>query len=384
VVRLIGIELVRVRIPFRSAIGTSAGVHEQRDLLYVRVVTDAGEGWGECAALGQATSVDPGVDSVDQAAVATGVPRILRAAAAREGELPSYTDMGPLFGNTPSDRMLGATFEMAVRDLALRVKGQSLSQMLEVGEGFESLPVGAAIGIPPERDLGLLAEQVAAAVSEGAARIRLKIAPGWDTEPTAAIRERHPDLVLQLDANGAYDLADTDHLNELSHFDVLCLEQPMSPADLAAHAELARRMDVPICLDESLSTPRRVRDAIRNESCRMACLKPGRLGGIVATRAAHAACAEAGVAVFVGGFFETGLARSANLALAARLAQDAPGLVSDVSDPSSYLATDPCGYPTVHRGWVRVPDQPGVGPGPDELELANLGAHRRWFPATYT
>jgi len=382
--RLIGIELVRVAIPFRSAIGTSVGVHERRDLLYVRVVTDVGEGWGECAALGHATSVDPSVDAVDQAAVATGVPRILQAAAARKGELPSSTDMVPLFGNTPSDRMLGATFEMAVRDVALRAMGQSLSQMLDVGEGFESLPVGAAIGIPLDRDLGVLVEEVDAAVRSGAARIRLKIAPGWDVAPARAVRYRHPDLVLQLDANGAYDLPDADHLSQLSQFDVLCIEQPMPPADLVAHAELGKRMDVPICLDESLSTLRRVQDAIRNRSCRMACLKPGRLGGIVATRAAHAACSEAGLAVFVGGFFETGLARSANLALAARLAQDAPGLVSDVSDPSSYLATDPCGYPVVQHGWVRVPDQPGVGPWPDELELANLGAHRRWFPATYT
>jgi O-succinylbenzoate synthase len=383
-VRLTGIELVRVGIPFVRPIGTAAGIHQNRDLLYVRVVTDVGEGWGECAALGEATSVDPSVAEVAGAAAETGVPRLLRAATARDGEMPSYTDIVPLFGNTPSDRMLGAAFEMAVRDLALRVSGQSLAQSLLVGPGFESLPVGAAIGIPIDRDLGTLRENVEMVVAEGAARVRLKIAPGWDVEPTRIIREHYADLVIQLDANGAYDLADAEHLNQLCEYDVLCIEQPMPPADLVAHAELGKRMSVPICLDESLTTTRRVLDAVRNQSCQVACLKPGRLGGIVATRAAHAVCMEAAVSVFIGGFFETGLARSANLALAARLVQDAPGLVSDVSDPSSYLASDPCGYPEVHRGWVRVPDQPGVGPWPEELELANLGAQRRWFPATYT
>ena len=150
-------------------------------------------------------------------------------------------------------------------------------------------------------------------------------------------------------------------LSELADFDVLCIEQPLPPADLVAHAQLARVLPVPICLDESLSTPRRLTDALRNGSCAMACLKPARLGGVRATRAAHAACAAAGVPAFVGGFFEAGLGRAANLALAARLSQDATGLVSDVGDPADYLAVDPCGYPAVHSGWVRCLVPPASG-----------------------
>jgi O-succinylbenzoate synthase len=116
----------------------------------------------------------------------------------------------------------------------------------------------------------------------------------------------------------------------------------------------------------------------------VACLKPGRLGGLRATPVAHPPSVEADVPVFVGGFFETGLGRAANLVLAARLQQDAPGLVGDLSDPATYLQVDPCGYPSVHDGWVRVPDQPGVGTWPDEVVLGELAAPRRWFPATYT
>ena len=57
--KLEGIELVRVEIPFVHDIGTAAGVHRTRSVLFVRVVTDDGEGWGECAALSEGTSVDP-------------------------------------------------------------------------------------------------------------------------------------------------------------------------------------------------------------------------------------------------------------------------------------------------------------------------------------
>jgi len=200
------------------------------------------------------------------------------------------------------------------------------------------------------------------------------------------VRAGHPDLVLQVDANGSYRL-EPEHLAALARladFGVLCVEQPLPPADLVALAELAADLPLPVCLDESLSTPRRVRDALRNGSCAMACLKPARLGGVSATRSAHAACAAAGVPVFVGGFFESGLGRAANLALAARLSQDATGLVSDLGDPTGYLSLDPCGYPEVADGWVHVPSAPGVGERPGAATLEGLGAKRRWFPATYT
>jgi len=382
--KLLGIELVRIEVPFLVDIGTAATVHRTRILLFVRVVTPDSEGWGECAALGEGTSVDPSVDGVEAAVHRRGVQRLLDATTARGGQLPRETEVAQLFGSSPVDRMMGALFEMAVADAELRRAGRSLAAALEVGAGFETLPVGAAVGIPPGHDLGILREQVREAVDDGAARLRVKIEPGWDIEPVAAIRADHPDLVLQVDANGSYRMEDFERVGALAAFDVLCVEQPLPPADLVAHAEFARRMPVPVCLDESLTSPRRVRDALRNRSCQVACLKPGRLGGMRATRLAHAACAEAGVPVFVGGFFEAGLGRAANLALAARLAQDRAGLVSDVSAPSSYLAADPCGYPEVRAGWVRVPDQPGVGQGPAEDVWDSPNARRRWFPATYT
>jgi len=385
-VQLTGVELVRVDLPFRQAIGTAAGVHRVRPLLFVRVVTPEGEGWGECAALAEGTAVDPALASVQQAAEDLGVRRLFEATAARGGELPTAAGVAQLFGGTAVDRMLAASFEMAVADAELRATGRSLASDLGVTEGFEALAVGAVVGIPDGHDVGLLRQEVDAMVRAGAARVRLKVEPGWVVDPVRAVRGDHPGLVLQVDANGSFSTGDDDVavLGRLAEFDVLCIEQPLPPADLVAHALLARLVPVPICLDESLTSPRRVTDALRNGSCAMACLKPARLGGLRATRAAHAACAAAGVPAFVGGFFEAGLGRSSNLALAARLSQDATGLVSDVGDPAEYLAVDPCGYPMVRAGWVRVPAGPGVGNPPDEAVLAQLSAQRRWFPATYT
>ncbi len=384
--KLSGVELVHVDLPFRQAIGTAAGVHRVRPLLFVRVVAEGAEGWGECAALAEGTAVDPPLHRVEQAAEELGVRRLREACKARGGDLPTNAEVSQLFGGSPVDRMLAATFEMAVADAELRATGRSLADELGVAEGFEMQAVGAVVGIPDGHDLAALRAEVRTAVQAGAARVRLKVEPGWVLDPVRAVRADYPDLVVQVDANGSFTSSPEDVavLSRLADSDVLCIEQPLPPADLVAHAQLASRLPVPICLDESLSTPRRVRDALRNGACAMACLKPARLGGVRATRAAHAECAEAGVPAFVGGFFEAGLGRASNLALAARLSQDATGLVSDVGDPADYLALDPCGYPPVAGGWVRVPTAPGVGNPPEGPVLERLEAQRRWFPATYT
>src|SRR5690606_33852952 len=49
-----GIELRRIDMPLVAPFRTSFGVEHRRDVLLVRVVTDAAEGWGECVAM-----VDP-------------------------------------------------------------------------------------------------------------------------------------------------------------------------------------------------------------------------------------------------------------------------------------------------------------------------------------
>ena len=126
--RLEGVELVRVDVPFRRDIGTAAGVHRVRPLLYVRVVSDRGEGWGECAAMAGPTAVDPALDDVEAAAAARGVDRLRAASAARQGLLPAAAEVPQLFATSAVDRMLAAAFEMAVADAELRAADRSLAE----------------------------------------------------------------------------------------------------------------------------------------------------------------------------------------------------------------------------------------------------------------
>src|SRR5262249_2344687 len=161
VVRLVGVELVRVGLSFRTGIGTAAGTHRERPLLFVRVVTEEGEGWGECAALAEATAVDPPLDEVERAAADRGVARMGAAGWARGGHLPEAAEVAQLFGTSPADRMVAAAFEMAVTDAALRRDDRSFAQALGTGPGFEAMPVGAVVGIPEDHDLAALHTEVA-------------------------------------------------------------------------------------------------------------------------------------------------------------------------------------------------------------------------------
>ena len=119
-------------------------------MLYVRVVAEESEGWGECVALGESTAVDPALDEVEALALDRAVPRLCGASAARDGQLPRAAEVPQLFGTSPADRMLAAAFEMAVADAELREEGRSLATSLGTGTGFEALPVGAVVGIPAD------------------------------------------------------------------------------------------------------------------------------------------------------------------------------------------------------------------------------------------
>ncbi len=380
------VELYRADLRLRSPVVTAAGVHDLRPVAFVRVVTDTGEGWGECAALAGGTSVDPPFASVLSALEDAGAARLIAAASAREGALPAASQVAALFGSSPVAHVVAATIEMAVLDAELRSSEVPLWERLGVDGAVAraGVRVGHLVGIPGDRRAETLVERVGVLVRAGAtARVRVKIEPGWDVEPLRALRTAFPELALQADANGSYrlDAPGPDDATRLSALDGLsldCVEQPLQPGDLAALAQLAARLETPLALDESLSSLRRVRDALRYGACDVACLKPARLGGLLRARAAVAACREAGVGAFVGGFFETGFARSADAALAGL-----PGftLAGDLSDPGEYLE-GPVGassgaYPGLEGAVVRPYGGPGVAPAPTPA-VAGVPV-RRWL-----
>jgi O-succinylbenzoate synthase len=233
---------------------------------------------------------------------------------------------------------------------------------------------GVSIGIAASPEV--LVEQVAGYLEAGYRRIKLKIEPGWDVGPVTAVRNSFPDAVLSVDANAAYALTDLPVFEALDALDLLMVEQPLGHDDLLEHAALARRIATPVCLDESIRSAADARAALELGSCSIVNIKQGRVGGLVESRRVHDVAVQHGVPVWCGGMLETGIGRSANLALAALPGFTLPG---DTSASNRYWAED-LTRPFVLEpdGTMAVPDGPGLGvePLPERLDAVTTRVER--------
>ena len=377
--KLTGAELRTIRMPLVSPFETSFGVEEDRVAVLVRVIGTVGadrrpvevQGWGECVA------TEMPLYSSEYAAAAAAMlrtfllPRLLTASNAGTDITAETVDnlLEPFVGH----RMAKAALEMAVLDAQLRGTGQSLAGYL--GATRSSVPSGVSVGIQPS--IATLLDVVGEYLAEGYVRIKLKIKPGWDVAPVEAVRERFGELIpLQVDANAAYTLADARVLRRLDAFDLLLIEQPLPEDDLRQHAELARLVRTPICLDESIVSPRAAADAIALKSCSVINIKAGRVGGYLAAKQIHDICRANGIPVWCGGMLETGLGRAANAALAALPGFTLPG---DISASDRFYERDITEPIVMDDGRITVPTGPGLGVTPIQGVLDQFTVTTEWI-----
>jgi O-succinylbenzoate synthase len=367
-VKLTGLELRRVALPLVAPFRTSFGTQTRRDVLLLRVVTDGAEGWGECVAMADPLYSEEYVDGAVDVLRRFLVPKLAAA-----GELAA-TDVAHLLSAFHGHRMAKAALELAVLDAELRAEGRPLAR--ELGAVHERVPCGVSVGIMssvPE-----LLDAVGGYLEAGYVRIKLKIEPGWDVEPVRAVRERFgDDVLLQVDANTAYTLADARHLARLDPFDLLLIEQPLPEDDVLGHAALARQIRTPVCLDESITSARGAAAAISLGACSVVNIKPGRVGGYLEARKIHDVCVAHGIPVWCGGMLETGIGRAANVALAALPGFTLPG---DTSASDRYYRTDVTEPFVLDDGHLAVPTGPGIGVTPLDDELAAVTTWSEWLP----
>lgn len=355
-IRLAALELRRISMPLVTPFRTSFGTETTRDILLVRVTgsdLDSGqpvEGWGENVA-----GIEPrySYEFVDASQLATA-----------EHLWPALVAGGPLTAADVIHRlepfkgfaMAKAALEAAVLDAELRAAGTNLHA--HFGAVSDTVASGVSVGIFD--DLDTLLAQVQSYVDEGYARIKIKIEPGWDLEPTRRVRELiGPEMGLQVDANTAYTRADADHLAKLDEYDLLLIEQPLPEDDLLGHAMLARAIATPVCLDETITSLTVAQDAIDCGAAEIINIKAGRVGGYLTARRIHDLCLARGIPVWCGGMLETGIGRAANAALATLPGFTLPG---DISASTRFYARDIVTEPiTVAEGRVAVPVAGGLG-----------------------
>jgi O-succinylbenzoate synthase len=346
--KLESVELRRIHLSLVTPFETSFGVQTERDILLVKALMPDGEGWGECVALEWPVYSHEYVEGAQHVLLHHLLPRLLDQARL-EAE-----DVGRLLRPVHGHPMAKAAIETAVLDAQLRARGESFAKYF--GAVRSAVDCGVSVGI--HRSIPELLKTVGGYLDQGYLRIKLKIKPGWDVEPVRALRERFGDVPLQVDANTAYTLADAAHLAQLDEFDLLLIEQPLPEEEVLAHAELAKTVRTPICLDESITSAVIAEDAIRLGACRIVNIKPGRVGGYLEARRIHDVCAANHVPVWMGGMLETGIGRAGNVAMAAMQNFSLPG---DTSASDRYYRRDITQPFVLHDGRLDVPNRPGLG-----------------------
>jgi o-succinylbenzoate synthase len=347
--RIDEIELREIDLRLRFRFETSFGVEQDRRVLLVTVRGEGGEGVAECVA-----GEFPGY-SYETNDTAWGVLSDFVAPAVLGHDFDTPTQLLHALRFVRGHNMAVAAVEMAFWDLWARSLETPLWRLL--GGVRTEVPVGVSLGIQASTEA--IVDLTAAHVAEGYRRVKLKIKPGWDLAPVAAVREAFPEIDLTVDANSAYRLVDAPTLRRLDDYALAYVEQPLAYDDLVDHAELQRQLRTSICLDESIHSAEDARKALQIGAGRVINVKVGRVRGYVQARRLHDVAVAFGAPVWCGGMLESGVGRAHNLHLSTLEGFVLPGDTSSASRYWDEDIVDP--LLDAVEGVQQVPTGPGIG-----------------------
>ena len=345
------ITLRQIRMPLVHFFETSFSRTYSRDIILVEAASEGISGWGEVTAGENPFYNEEWTGSAWPILCDYVAPRVLGR------DLQSAEEVAPLTAHIRGHNMARGGLEAAVWDLEARREGVPLWKHIGGGARRE-IPCGVSIGI--QDSVEQLLDKIEHELADGYQRIKMKIKPGWDVDVVRRVRERFPAVKLMADANSAYTLADADHLRKLDDFYLMMIEQPLGHDDIIDHAELQRKLETPICLDESIRTAHHAEQAIKMHACGIINIKLGRVGGFREARLVHDVAQAAGIPVWCGGMLEAGIGRAHNVALATLPNFVLPG---DVSASQRYWKRDIIqpAVETTPRGTIALRDEPGLG-----------------------
>jgi len=365
------IELVLCGLPYVHFFETSLGREEERTFILVKVFAEGICGYGETVADKAPLYSYETTETAWLVLKDYLIPLVFQKSL---DEPEKFYDEVRIFKGHP---MAKAGLELALWDLVAKQKNLPLWKLY--GGSQKEIPSGVSIGIQ-DSEFQLI-DRIHAFLEEGYQRIKLKIMPGWDVAICRKVREKFPEIRLQVDANGAYSLNDKKILIDLDEFNLEMIEQPFAPYDLWDHSRLQKELQTPLCLDESITSAETARKAIEMGSCRIINIKAGRVGGIIESQKIHDVCRKNSLPVWCGGMLESGIGRAHNIHLATLPNFRFP---HDLSASKRYYTEDLIEPPIdiTPQGTIRVPEQPGIGVSPQEKRIQKARLMQKVFKRT--
>jgi len=321
------ITLHHLRMPLVAPFETSFGREIERECVLISVNADGLTGYGECVA-----TRDPGYN-YETAVTAIHIIKDFIAPLIIGKDIKDADDFQNRVSGIRGHNLAKAGVEMALWDLLGKRSGKSLKEMF--GGVRDKVSVGVSVGLQESPEV--LVRTVRGYVESGYARIKIKIKPGRDVGDASAVRKEFPVIRLQVDANSAFTLESAQSLKPLDDLNLLLIEQPLFEDDIWDHHKLQQQFRTPICLDESIVSPRHARYALEMNACKIINIKAGRVGGLSQALEVHNLCFAQNIPVWCGGMLETGVGRASNIALASLPGFTLPG---DISASDRYYHRD--------------------------------------------
>ncbi len=264
-------------IAFKSGIvRLGLGRNVKRDFVLVRIVTDTGEvGYGE-AHHGQ-----------NPTAMAEVIEHGLGSLIIGADPLDTEGIWGRIYHQQIATHGLGAGsviglsgIDIALWDLKGKIMGQPVYRLLGgARKRIRAYAGGLSLGfLPPET----LERAVSDLVEQGFSAIKLRVGdhPKRDAERVGHIRRTFGDeLDIAVDAATRYHVTDLPEVIEYCEKNrVYWLEEPFTPDNIAAYAELRRRTTIPIAAGENHYTRHAFRELFEARAisiCQADCTKAG-------------------------------------------------------------------------------------------------------------
>ena len=337
-------EVIPYALPFKDLYVTARGELKQREMVLLRVHSEAAVGLGEA------------------------VPMTLRNDHSLTGVADELRDWAEAPGQ-PSDRLSGparCAIETALLDLEAKAAGVPMWSLLGA-DAAEPVECNATLGGGDPLQVSQRALEWASA---GFRSFKLKVGLPGDINQVVLVRRAvGRDAMLRVDANGAWGPNDAvEELNAMHAEGHLELAEQPCPS-LAELAALRGRVEVPIAADESVVDPESARRAIAAGACDLATVKLSKVGG---PRDALAVAGE--IPVYLSSALDgpVGIAAAAHTAQALRKSGDA-GVAHGLATQRMFAGTIASRHCELDEGFLHIPEGPGLGV---EIDDAALERHR--------
>lgn len=352
--KVTAVEAVPYALTFREPYVTARGRLERREMVLVRMRTDAGvDGLGEAVAMSLRGGADPAqlAREITELAAPQLVGSDVDSDPGRVAAVPA--------GLSPA---ASAALEIARLDLAAKLADAPLWQTLGA-ESAQPVPCNATLIAGPPATVAADATRWA---NQGFETFKLKVGVPGDVGQVEAVRGAVGARArLRVDANGVWTPQEAViRLTAMERHGIELAEQPAG--DLEDLAAVRNQTAIPIAADESVVDADDARRAIELGACQLVTVKLAKVGGIGPARA----IADV-LPVYLSSALDgpVGIAAAAHLAQVLRPAAPWAGLAHGLATQLLFADTIASVECEVRQAQLHLPSGAGLGVEIDEAAL---------------